>query len=351
MADPRRSSGASGPTPSPVRARPWSRCAPARSTGSISGCATACRDTASRCRWCRAAELAGDVVALGPGVTSTRARHGGGRRRRRLLRRLRRLRRRPRPALRPLRPARRGPRRRLRRARRGAGAQPLPDSDGPLLRRGGGDPARLPDRLAHARRARRARHARGRADPRRRLGRLHGRRSRSRRCSAPAASSRPRAAAEKLERARALGATDPIAPGEDFARAVRAATGGRGVDVVVDHVGGETFERSLRCLAKGGRVVLCGATAARRGQGQSARDLLQGPVGARLDHGLERRAGHAARVVRARRAGAGRRAHACRSRRRARRRSCSPRARCSARWCSRSIRTPTAVPRPRAVPA
>ena len=68
--------------------------------------------------------------------------------------------------------------------------------------------------------------------------------------------------AEKLERARALGATDPIAPGDDFARAVRAATGGRGVDVVVDHVGGETFERSLRCLAKGGRIVLCGATAA-----------------------------------------------------------------------------------------
>ncbi len=66
----------------------------------------------------------------------------------------------------------------------------------------------------------------------------------------------------KLERARALGATDVVAPGADFARAVREATGGRGVDVVVDHVGGETFERSLRCLAKGGRVVLCGATAA-----------------------------------------------------------------------------------------
>jgi NADPH:quinone reductase-like Zn-dependent oxidoreductase len=66
---------------------------------------------------------------------------------------------------------------------------------------------------------------------------------------------------EKLERARALGATDLIPYREiDFVRAVRETTGGRGVDVVVDHVGGETFERSLRVLARGGRIVLCGAT-------------------------------------------------------------------------------------------
>lgn len=69
--------------------------------------------------------------------------------------------------------------------------------------------------------------------------------------------------AEKLRRARELGATDTIHYREvDFARAVREATGKRGVDVVLDHVGGETFEQSLRCLARGGRIVLCGATAA-----------------------------------------------------------------------------------------
>ncbi|MCB9378351.1 MAG: zinc-binding dehydrogenase [Holophagales bacterium] len=67
----------------------------------------------------------------------------------------------------------------------------------------------------------------------------------------------------KLARARELGATDTINyREEDFAQRVREATGKRGVDVVIDHVGGETFERSLRCLARGGRVVLCGATAA-----------------------------------------------------------------------------------------
>ena len=68
--------------------------------------------------------------------------------------------------------------------------------------------------------------------------------------------------AEKLDRARALGATHLIdVTTTDFARAAREATGGRGVDVVFDHLGGETFERSLKCLAWGGRLVTCGATA------------------------------------------------------------------------------------------
>ena len=46
----------------------------------------------------------------------------------------------------------------------------------------------------------------------------------------------------------------------DFVRAAREATQGEGVDVVFDHVGGETFERSLKLLKRGGRIVLCGAT-------------------------------------------------------------------------------------------
>jgi NADPH:quinone reductase-like Zn-dependent oxidoreductase len=69
--------------------------------------------------------------------------------------------------------------------------------------------------------------------------------------------------ADKLARARELGATHGFdSRTDDFVRGVREATGGRGVDVVFDHVGGETFERSLRLLARGGRIVLCGATAA-----------------------------------------------------------------------------------------
>jgi len=47
---------------------------------------------------------------------------------------------------------------------------------------------------------------------------------------------------------------------EDFAAEVKALTEGRGADVVAEHVGGETFERSLKALAWGGRLVTCGAT-------------------------------------------------------------------------------------------
>jgi NADPH:quinone reductase-like Zn-dependent oxidoreductase len=41
---------------------------------------------------------------------------------------------------------------------------------------------------------------------------------------------------------------------------VKRITGKRGVDVVVEHVGRATWEKSLKSLAKGGRLVLCGAT-------------------------------------------------------------------------------------------
>ncbi len=67
---------------------------------------------------------------------------------------------------------------------------------------------------------------------------------------------------EKLEKARQLGAEVAINYAEeDFTRVVRDVTSKRGVDVVVDHVGAENITKSLRCLAKGGRVVTCGATA------------------------------------------------------------------------------------------
>ena len=68
--------------------------------------------------------------------------------------------------------------------------------------------------------------------------------------------------AAKLEQARALGATDTIDyTKEDFPRRVRELTGGAGVAVVVDHVGGEMFAKSVKTLQRGGRIVTCGATA------------------------------------------------------------------------------------------
>lgn len=66
---------------------------------------------------------------------------------------------------------------------------------------------------------------------------------------------------EKLEYARSLGAEYAINyEEEDFADEIRDLTDGRGVDMVVDHVGAATWENSLKSLTKGGRVVTCGAT-------------------------------------------------------------------------------------------
>jgi NADPH:quinone reductase-like Zn-dependent oxidoreductase len=66
---------------------------------------------------------------------------------------------------------------------------------------------------------------------------------------------------EKLERARSLGAFEVIHHHEqDIADEVRRLTNKRGVDVVIEHVGQATWAKSVRSLARGGRVVTCGAT-------------------------------------------------------------------------------------------
>ncbi len=67
--------------------------------------------------------------------------------------------------------------------------------------------------------------------------------------------------AAKLERTRALGADAVIDHYQDDVVAeVRKLTNGRGATVVVEHVGVATWDRSVRCLARGGRLVTCGAT-------------------------------------------------------------------------------------------
>jgi NADPH:quinone reductase-like Zn-dependent oxidoreductase len=66
---------------------------------------------------------------------------------------------------------------------------------------------------------------------------------------------------EKCAKGIALGAEEAVNyRTSDFTAEVKRWTGGRGVDVVIDHIGTDTFERSLRCLARGGRYVTCGAT-------------------------------------------------------------------------------------------
>ncbi|MBI3077251.1 MAG: zinc-binding dehydrogenase [Deltaproteobacteria bacterium] len=66
---------------------------------------------------------------------------------------------------------------------------------------------------------------------------------------------------DKLHKAQALGADVLINHAQqDFSQEVRKQTNGRGVDVVVEHVGKATWERSMRSLAPRGRLVTCGGT-------------------------------------------------------------------------------------------
>jgi alcohol dehydrogenase len=65
----------------------------------------------------------------------------------------------------------------------------------------------------------------------------------------------------KAEKARALGADHVINYRTDrFEGAVRKITAKKGVDVVFEHTGAETFPGSLLSLKRGGRLVTCGAT-------------------------------------------------------------------------------------------
>src|SRR5881394_756881 len=65
----------------------------------------------------------------------------------------------------------------------------------------------------------------------------------------------------KLAAAKALGADVTLNHRtQQVSQEVRALTNRRGVDIVVENVGAATWDESLRCLGRGGRLVTCGAT-------------------------------------------------------------------------------------------
>jgi NADPH:quinone reductase-like Zn-dependent oxidoreductase len=71
----------------------------------------------------------------------------------------------------------------------------------------------------------------------------------------------------KLAKARELGADEVINHSQsDILEEVKRLTGKRGVDVVVEHVGEATWEKSVLCLAQAGRLVTCGATTGYNGK-------------------------------------------------------------------------------------
>jgi alcohol dehydrogenase len=66
---------------------------------------------------------------------------------------------------------------------------------------------------------------------------------------------------EKVAKAKALGADHVINYRTDrFETIVRKLTAKKGVDVAFEHVGPDTFNGSLLCLKRGGRLVTCGST-------------------------------------------------------------------------------------------
>ncbi len=65
----------------------------------------------------------------------------------------------------------------------------------------------------------------------------------------------------KLKKARELGASETINYKKlDFYEETKKLTRRAGVDVILDHIGADTWERNIRCLKSGGRLVTCGVT-------------------------------------------------------------------------------------------
>lgn len=81
---------------------------------------------------------------------------------------------------------------------------------------------------------------------------------------------------EKLDVARRNGADDCIDYGkEDFVERVMELTDGKGADVIYDSVGGDVFDRSLKCIAWNGRLLVIGFASGRIPEVKVNRILLK----------------------------------------------------------------------------
>jgi NADPH2:quinone reductase len=81
---------------------------------------------------------------------------------------------------------------------------------------------------------------------------------------------------EKVEVCRRLGADHAVNyKTQDFVEEVKKITGGRGADVVFDPVGGDVYDRSTKCIAFEGRLVLVGFTSGRIPQAAANHVLIK----------------------------------------------------------------------------
>ena len=80
----------------------------------------------------------------------------------------------------------------------------------------------------------------------------------------------------KVEVCRRLGADHAVNyKTQDFVEEVKRVTGGRGADVVFDPVGGDVYDRSTKCIAFEGRIVLVGFTSGRIPQAAANHVLIK----------------------------------------------------------------------------
>ena len=94
---------------------------------------------------------------------------------------------------------------------------------------------------------------------------------------------------EKVAACRALGADLAIDyRADDFVPAVKQATSGRGADIVFDPVGGDVFERSTKCVAFEGRIVVIGFTSGRFPEARANHILIKNYAVVGLHWGLYR---------------------------------------------------------------
>lgn len=85
------------------------------------------------------------------------------------------------------------------------------------------------------------------------------------------------ASPDKIERVAALGGVERVIDykSEDFAAVALEHTAKRGVDVILDHLGGPYLERNIKTLAVGGRLALIGIMGGRQGELDLARVLTR----------------------------------------------------------------------------
>ena len=145
-------------------------------------------------------------------------------------------------------------------------------------------PGDLLHRVAQSLRARPARRGRERAGPWRLERHRHDRDAAGARVRRAARSSPPPAAPTNAAPARSSGATRAIDyKHEDFVKVVKDATGGRGVDVVLDMVGGDYIQRNLVRARAGRAAGLHRLPRRRHGRGEFRAGHAEAPHHHRLD--------------------------------------------------------------------